>query len=378
MNAVNDANPRATAQRARALVLINGTRTAGVISFEVDQNTFYQADTFRIALAISQQPVGLGMDYWSQLTDAEVRVFVGFPADAERPRLDELYPAVIGNIDHIELNPLADEILLLGRDLTAKLIDTKTVDQYVNKTSSEIATLLAAKHGLTPVVTATSAKAGGYYRDDHVSLMDSRPEWDLLTYLAEQEGFQVYVQGAELHFEPRAEPDTGSPYVISWSPPTADQPFPVSNALSVTFRRDLTLSRDVKVIVRSWNAKQRKGFTKTAERQRIRNRVITGRLKQTLPTQTYTFNFPNLTDQQAQERANDLANSISRHEMTMHAVLPGDSLLTPRTPIRVTSSGTAFDQTYYPASIVRRFTLDEGYIMDVEAKNHSPESQVLP
>ncbi|MFD2271423.1 hypothetical protein ACFS07_10485 [Undibacterium arcticum] len=40
-------------------------------------------------------------------------------------------------------------------------------------------------------------------------------------------------------------------------------------------------------------------------------------------------------------------------------------------------TGTAFDQTYYPESIVREMDLTGGYTMTIKAKNHSPQS-VIP
>ena len=372
---LNDPTPRSLALRARALVLINGEIALPVAHFRVDQNTFYQADTFEVTFALSAMPANRGADWWATLYDAELQAFVGYPADPDHPQPGELYQAVVGNIDDIEIDRFADEVRVVGRDLTAAFIDNKTVDQYVNLTSSEIVTRLAAARGLKPVVTQTTTPAGGYYRQDHVSLVDSRPEWDLMTYLAEREGFQVYVKGRELHFEPRTDMDVSNAYTIRarlidgvWH----------SNALQFACRRNLTLSRTVKVVVRSANAKQPKGFTVTAEVRRVRNRVIGGVQKQSQPVQEYTYRVPGLQVQEAQELANRRANEISRHEMNLRCLLVGDDLLTPRTPIRVDGTGTAFDQVYYPSSIVRTWSLDVGYTMDVEAKNHSPEAQVLP
>lgn len=36
---------------------------------------------------------------------------------------------------------------------------------------------------------------------------------------------------------------------------------------------------------------------------------------------------------------------------------------------------TPFDQTYYPDTIVRTMSMEEGYYWRVEAKNHSPDSE---
>ena len=67
---------------------------------------------------------------------------------------------------------------------------------------------------------------------------------------------------------------------------------------------------------------------------------------------------------------------ISQHEVNLSAELPGDDLLSAQTPVQVFGTGTAFDQVYYPASIQRRYSLDEGYRMSLRARNFSPESQL--
>ena len=46
-------------------------------------------------------------------------------------------------------------------------------------------------------------------------------------------------------------------------------------------------------------------------------------------------------------------------------------------PIRVSGTGTEYDQEYYPDSIVRCWSWDQGYVMRVRAKNHLPVDEVL-
>lgn len=375
-------------------MLINGERVVddrgrdAVIDVRTDESSFYQADTFSAQLLLStahvtpsfDAPVDLrqsGPAFWSNLVDAEVQVFIGYPV-GESFEPHELDRCVIGAIDDVQCDFASNTVSLIGRDLTSRLIDTKTVGQFDNKTASAIVELLAREHDLTPVVTPTTTLAGAYYREDRVSMQDSRPQWDLITYLAEREGFQAYVIGRELHFEPRKDPDTSEPYVIEWRPPTLDRAYPISNALRLVTRRNLSFSRDIEVQVRSFNTKQRRGFTVTARRQRIRNRVITGQQRLTLPPQVYTLRIPNLTEDEAQRRANAYAEQMSRDEMLLSAAMPGDGALTTRTPVRLVGTGGAFDQTYFVSSLVRSWNQQEGYLMSIEAKNHSPESQALP
>ncbi len=64
---------------------------------------------------------------------------------------------MVGNIDSWDFDPAHFEIIASGRDLSGLLIDAKSAgESFKNYTSSQIASLLATRHGLTPVVTATS------------------------------------------------------------------------------------------------------------------------------------------------------------------------------------------------------------------------------
>jgi hypothetical protein len=56
--------------------------------------------------------------------------------------------------------------------------------------------------------------------------------------------------------------------------------------------------------------------------------------------------------------------------------MPADNILTTENIIKVVGTGTAFDQVYFPDSIVRSFGWDSGYTMTVNAKNHGVESEV--
>lgn len=361
---INDPTPRSEATRPRAALIINGEPAAGLSEAEVDNNVYYHADTFRAVLALSAQPAGRGMEFWSSVTEAEVDVRMGYG--------DELPSLLVGVVDDIELDPVADEVRIVGRDLTARFVDNKIIEQYRNKTSSQIAQELAAKRGLRSQVQPTTTLAGKYYERDHVSVEDSRPEWDLLTYLAQQEGFRVFVQGRVLHFEPvQTEPE---PFIVRWR----SGGVPASNAMRLAMRRNLTVSRSIRVVVRSWNQKQQRGFTVEANRKRVINKTSTRGFAQTETPQQYTFTLPNATAQQAQDYANRRLEELSRHELQVRVTMPGDHRVEIDRPLRIEGTGSAFDQSFFPSSIVRRYSVGEGYLMDVTARNVDGNSTVLP
>ncbi|MGC7986037.1 type IV secretion protein Rhs, partial [Salmonella enterica] len=84
----------------------------------------------------------------------------------------------------------------------------------------------------------------------------------------------------------------------------------------------------------------------------------------------YTYTIPGLTQEQALQRAQTIYAELIAHEMKLTATLPGDNILGIDTMVQVMGTGTAWDQTYYPDSVTRRMSFDEGYSMNLHAKNH--------
>jgi phage protein D len=373
---VNNPEPVSIGTRPRGAVFANGERLQGVVSFEVDNNTYYQADTFRLTLCLSEQPPNRDWAWWAEQKEVEIELLAGYPETPDAFSREDLDSLLIGNVDDIEFDPIADEIVMAGRDLTARFIDTKTVEKYQNLTASQVAEKLAKEHGMTAVVTQTSETVGTFYQIDHAATQDDRPQWDVLTYLAQVSGFVVYVKGRELHFEPKPDPAKVEPYVLLWQLPLDDQFSPVFNGTRLTFSRNLTVARDIKVSVRSYNQKQKKGFSVSAERKRIKNTTTSKVGRSGLPPQQYSFFFPNMTPDEAQKKANQLLKDISEHEVNLSADVPGDTELNQGTVLKVEGTGTAFDQLYFPASVVHSFDFNAGYRTLFRAKNSSPESTV--
>jgi phage protein D len=328
------------------------------IEFDIDNNTFYQADAFRVSFAVSALPAERGMDWFSDQQEIFVEIFAGFPADPDKYTPADLQSWVYGRADEIEFDPVARVVHLSGRDLTAQMIDTKTTKKWPNKTASEIATEIAGKYELNPVVTATSYKVGRYYEIDHAHMTNQRSEWDLLCYLAQLEQFNVFVAGRDLHFEPQQDANA-EPYVLQWQA----EPF-AFNGMRMRFFRNLTLAHGAQVTVRSWQQK-----TSTLIEMKYPE-------KEQPKAQQYFFNIANLSPEEALKKATALHKEITAHEVNLAAELPADNMLDVRSVIRVEGTGTAYDQLYYPASITRRMSIDHGYTMTVRAKNHSPQTEV--
>jgi len=376
-NFVNRTTTASAARQPRGIVKVNDVVLPGWIDFEVDNNAFFHADTFRCRFAVSALPAEYSKAWWASQPSIFVELFIGFPADVDSFSAAELESFIYGQVDDVSYDPVDATIEVSGRDKTADFIDAKTYEQFVNHTSSMIATELATRHGLTPVVTKTTTKVGTYYAQENRRIPLDRSEWDLLTWLAEEEGFSVYVKGRELHFEPQVQPDADQ-YALKWQDPApdADIASPVFNGVALTCSRNLTLAKDIVVYVRSWNTKQKKGFTVKAQASHAKT-TTGGAAPASGASQIYSFVKPGLTREEAQAMANSKLKDLSAHEMKITADLPGDNLLALTTLVNLSGTGTAFDQVYYPDSITRRLSFSGGYEMRLSAKNHSPESTVL-
>ena len=356
--------PGGIVRTPRPVVSVNGVPlpAKAVISLDVTNASHFTADTFRVELNVAGLPLGLGPEYWADSQDD--RISLGVSLGGETP-----VPLIVGQVDDADWDVAARTIILSGRDLSAPLIDNKTAEKFQNQTASEIAQTLAIRRGLDSSVQATMTLAGTYYEIDHALTSHEETEWDVLVYLAEREGFDVWVSGTTLYFQP-SPAATKPPYILLWSEPS-DGTF-ASNATSLHVSRSQTLSKEVVVTVRSWNQKQQAAFTVTAKRSQAKKSQRRGGT-----AQTYSFVRPNLTRDQAQQFAEAKAEEITRHERILSASLPGDNALTTRATLRLVGTGTDWDQIYYPDTVSRRLSLQDGYRMDVRAKNHSVQDSVL-
>ena len=344
----------------RLRILANGVSLAGVISAEVSANNHYASDRFSAAIALGADPV-TSVAFWA--AEPDILLDIQFSLDAGI----SFTSLIIGAVDTVSIDPVIGEVRLEGRDLTAPLIETRTQETFANRTASEIAILLAERHNLTPVVTTTDAPVGRYYQNQHDRItlgLFSRAttEWDLLVFLAQQEGFDVFVTGTELHFQP-ANP---TPDVIQVVHP--------QDLINLHLERSLTLARDLEVTVKSWNSRNQSAFTQTARAARRGGGTQQGQSRSG-PPQRYVFVRPNLTQEEALKLAQQKLAELTRHERVMQATMPGELTLSPRSQLTLAGTGTSFDQTYFVDTIDRVLHFESGFIQHIRAKNSTPRNQ---
>jgi hypothetical protein len=350
-NSVNNPDIGSQSRSPRGIVKINNIQVP-FVTVEVDQTNFYMASTFRMSIPIGTLPKELNLSYFSSTPAILVEIYAGFPSNPLTVNEGELTKLLVAQVDDVKIPMPLTVIQLSGRDLTAKFIDNKTTEKFQNHTSSQIVKILAARRGMTADVTDTHTIVGKYYQIDHVSLSDETTEWDLLTFLAKEEGFNVYVEDQTLHFHPLPK-ETDKPYVLKYSIDQLGRH--TSNVISGDLSRNLTIAKDVIVKVRSWNMKRKKGFTVTVKATHNKNTVLAGAAQPIGDAQVFTYRFANLSKQQALDKAQKLLKKISSHEMNLSANLAPDNILSNRNITRTLTPG--------------------GYTMSLDAKNHQPNTE---
>jgi phage protein D len=344
----------------------------GWTEFSVDNNNFASADTFSVTFALSALPSDRDANWLSQQKQLRVELFAGVPSDPSSWTAAELTRRIVGTVDNVDIDPVAGTAHLSGRDFTQRLIDEKSTAKFQNKTASQIATELATKHGLTPVVTKTTTVVGKYYQIDREHMQNARTDWDLLCQIARTEQFVVYVRGEELHVEPRPS-QSAAPYVITWTAPDSRTGYASSNVERIKFERALTVAKGVIVVVRSWNDADQAAYTATYPKK-ARTTASPGQAWS--GPQTYYYSVPNLTQEKVEQLAQAKHAEITQHEMKVEFELPaaGNDTLDITSVVRIAGTGTPFDQLYFPDSLRRELSFTGGYTLTVSAKNHAPDS----
>lgn len=321
-------------------VVLNGASVPGIIDAEIFACSHFAQGRFRVRAALS----ATGAAFWSA---ADQQVSIAFSLDGGGA------VGMTGQVDRIEIDPIRGEVLADGRDLSARLLTARTQETFENRTASEIATDLAGRHGLTASVTATTQRVGrdfqnGYARTTLDQYSRATTEWDLLTRLAEAEGFDVWVDDTTLHFESVV--DSGDPYVIA---PT--------DCIGMRLESTLGLQNGLKVVVKSWDCRGQAVVTQSSMAQSGGDTAGA----------RYVIVRPNLVAEAAQSLADRVLDQMSRHVRTVHLDMPGELTLQPRMTLSLTDTETDFDGPYVVASVERRLSYRHGFTQTIEARTPS-------
>lgn len=307
---------------------IDGAPVPGVVALKIASVGYLAASRFEVAFALGAAGIG----FFAALTAARVTLELGQGGFAASPLLT-------GQIDQVRIDLVQRVALLRGRDLAALLIDAELSETFSNQTASQIATTLAQRYGLTPNVTATSVPVGQYYELDHARNAlglhsRSTTAWNVLSALAQIEGFDLSVSGTVLNFGP---PQVTAPVFLT-----------PQNFIAVCFDRVLALPQAVTVT--SWNSR-RKAAVSEAQGSGAGTVVVR----------------PNLTASQAAQAASAHLAALTRHALVLEGEMPGDTTLMPGMQLQIAQTGSSLDQSYTVASVLRRLHGHDGFVQSVRA-----------
>lgn len=321
-----------TSRAVSLAVAIDGVPVTGVERLELLQVGYFSADRFRVQIATGATPGGAA--YFAALEDGTVTIGIGLGGIAGGS-------ALTGQIDNVAVDFAAGQVVLSGRDLSARLIDAEVGQSFSNQTASQIAAGFAADAGLAANVMATQTPVGQYYELAHTTTglgLHSRhvTRWDLLASLAGLEQFAVSVTGTTLNFGPVAQT---VPMLLTFG----------QDLIELVVDRALGLIAP-KVTVSSWNPKLKQAFSGVAG-----------------SAGGVTLVRPNLTQAEVDQLAVARQAALAAQAVLLRASMPGELSLGPGSVILLQGTGSTLDASYAIRTIERSVDMRGGFIQRFEA-----------
>lgn len=259
--------------------------------------------------------------------------------------------------DGVAFDSINNNASIWGRDFSSVLINSSYQASFCNQTASDVANSIASRHGFLANITATSNLIGGYLCGDYnqVLLNAHSPitsEWDLLTYLARIEGFELFVDGTTLVFSPLSA--------------LSQQNIPINNdsAVDIKFNKTLMLSNNDQIVVKSWNAWLGQ-LSQYTQNNLSGQASSSDGLNDNSGTEMAVIK-PNLTPQGAQQLYQRCLNLRNEHVSNVEITMPGELNLWPHDVISVSGSRTDFDADYTVGTVRRQYSSSSGFIQHVQ------------
>jgi phage protein D len=318
---------------------------------EVSLSQHQSADTFSATIALDD-PSSLNESYWADTAPINVTVMATNDIASSSP-----VQMFVGVADEVDINLEDRTVKVSGRDKTAKLLDAKTNEKWLNKQPQDIITDLAGRAGLSVEFNGQQTdKAGLKFNQDYNRISELDSQWNVVVRLAKQLGCIAFVKGGTLIIQPWDGSANGT-YNVYYQRPTPET-YANGSFVSLSLRRDLNLAKKVRVNHRSWQHKQGQAIESEYESDGVGSDELLHSLK-----------GPNLTKQQQDAIAEARLGEIISHERTLAVSAPGDVNIDPRMVLVLSGTGTGFDQSYVISDISHKWAWDDGYRMMVNVRN---------
>jgi len=321
-------------------ISVNGIQIQGLLHASFATTNCFSADTFALTFALGSSPLS-DIGFWSAASLAYVEVST----------ITSNEILITGMVDSILIDPVLATVAIEGRDLSASMIDSYRQQDFVNQTASEVVSAIAGYHGLDAAVSPTTGNVGRYYGDGYTRLSLGRfsrlrSDWDLVVQLARENGFDVFVSGTMLFFQPSTQANSET------------VPLATSNVQRLRIERALSITASTTARVQSWNSQNMASYDSNS---------AAAQSTATPGDQAFLFSSSNLTSQQVTDAAGRYTSELNRLASMLHVDMPWDLTLTPRTVVLLQGTNSVLDTTYRIDSIERHFNSKSGSTQSVRA-----------
>ena len=322
-----------TSRDVRATITAGGTKLSP-LSVDIDFNMARSASTFRAQLAMNDP--NSSPEFWANTAPIEVDIEI----------LGQ--HVFTGRCDTVGFDYHSGTISIDGRDLSS-LLHEKRIENtkaFINQPRQSVVQELAGKVGLGFVGGGGGSQAGKEWKQsDFAAIEFDQSYWSIIEKFAKLDGVSAFVLDRSLYYQ---KDGTGSAGSFNFRPSTASQ-HAQGNFTNITFRRNMSLAKTLKVSVKGWHSKKMKKSEAEAMKpgQGGEMEIRTGRLN-------------NATDEEAQKIAQNTLDDWADKEFGCSVTIPGNPSI--RTAAKFSVSGTALDGSYTIEGIHHSLSTNSPYV----------------
>jgi len=283
---------------------------------------------------------------------ASVQIFISVGPDGNETSMFE------GLADGTFLDPIQKIARIQGRDYSALLSSSTYQESFCNRTSSEIVTSMATRHGFDMNIVPTSTLVGSYQNNGYNKMLLNAhspivSEWDLLKHLAKIENFEAFIRGRVLVFAPAA--------LLFGN----NIPLDPTMATKINFRKSCPLYDQINLAVKSWNSwlGQSSGYTDGSSSSEMSPDAVAISDNSAMEIAIVK---PNLTDEVARSMALHYMDAINKRMLGVDIVMPGDTMISPYDVLTLSTGSAEFDTDYIVRSVRRHFSSTSGFSQHVQ------------
>lgn len=342
--------PSGTLRQPRAYLLLAGKQCVPV-NVSVSMTSQRSADTFGATVALDADP-DLDEQFFADTAKISFEVMMTNDQVA-----GEWVKMLTGFVDTPAINFAARTCHIAGRDKSSLLLEKKTTEKWLNKTSSEVVKEIAGRVGLTAdVIVPAADKVGLITADDYNRISEEDTLWNILCVLAEREHCAMFVKGDRLVFKPYDQLG-GSDVTVTYQRPTR-QSFADGTFTNLTAKRNLSIAKDVKVTVKTWQNRQKKAVMSAFRSKGASTDKV-----------DYSYTMPNATKEQLDKVAKNRLKDITNQERVLDLDIPGDVKITPENTLTLTGTNTKFDQSYIISTTSHEMSQESGFRMKISTRS---------